>query len=226
LAILIFGIAAMGLVLVYEWYENHFPSVTYRYRMTVFVDTPAGLKTGFSVQEASASTSDIELLPGMTNYQASQRGEAVAVDIAPNQTLFVLLDGSGGSAEGTLQPEKPFDGYQAVNYRRNFEALKATKGAAVMPKALYPRMVRFRDIRDPKTVELVDPAHLEASFGKGVKLKSITVEVTDDAMTTGIGQRLWWIGNVYQYLDSSFHPHGIPVGDFRGLFTTEIHRES
>jgi hypothetical protein len=44
-------------------------------------------------------------------------------------------------------------------------------------KALYgesgfPRLVRFRDINDPKTVEKVDPTNLPASFGPGYGLKA------------------------------------------------------
>jgi hypothetical protein len=39
-------------------------------------------------------------------------------------------------------------------------------------------------------VQRVDPANLAASFGPGIRLKRITVEVTDDDVTTGIEKRL------------------------------------
>ena len=51
-------------------------------------------------------------------------------------------------------------------------------------------MVRFRDIKKPATVEAVDPANLAASFGKGVKLKRILIQITDDDVTTGIEKKL------------------------------------
>jgi hypothetical protein len=50
--------------------------------------------------------------------------------------------------------------------------------------------VRFKDEKDPKTVEAVDPANLAASFGDGVRLKRVTIETTTDPVTTGIERRL------------------------------------
>ena len=44
-----------------------------------------------------------------------------------------------------------------------------------------------------QAVQRVDPANLAASFGPGIRLKRITVEVTDDDVTTGIEKRLQWL---------------------------------
>jgi hypothetical protein len=57
-------------------------------------------------------------------------------------------------------------------------------------------LVRFRDIADPTSVEKVDPDNLAASFGEGVKLRRITVQLTDDPVTTGIEKRLGWLRSV------------------------------
>ena len=46
-------------------------------------------------------------------------------------------------------------------------------------------METFQDIADPTCVRLVNPADLAASFVTGVWLKSVTLEVTDEAMTEG-----------------------------------------
>ncbi|WP_066268991.1 hypothetical protein [Blastomonas sp. CCH3-A3] len=56
-----------------------------------------------------------------------------------------------------------------------------------------PMLVRFRDINDPTTVERVDPDALAASFGEGVKLRRVTVQLTDDPVTKGIEKRLKWL---------------------------------
>jgi hypothetical protein len=58
----------------------------------------------------------------------------------------------------------------------------------------YPLLVTFTDMQDPTSVTRVDPANLAASFGTGVRLKRIEVEVTDDDVTTGIGETLQTIG--------------------------------
>lgn len=84
-------------------------------------------------------------------------------------------------------------------------------------------LVTFRDIDDPASVEKVDPANLAATFGEGVSLKRITVELTDGPVTRGIEERLPWLPNVYENLRSKdFKPEGIPVGNFKKLFSTEL----
>lgn len=54
-----------------------------------------------------------------------------------------------------------------------------------MPEVQYPMLVTFDDIADPASVKLVDPADLAASFGPGVRLKAVTLEVTDEPVTEG-----------------------------------------
>ena len=70
----------------------------------------------------------------------------------------------------------------------------------------YPMLVTFTDIDDPKSVQRVDPANLAASFGPGIRLKRITVEVTDDDVTTGIEKRLRWLDHLEQYRTQRTNP--------------------
>jgi hypothetical protein len=73
-------------------------------------------------------------------------------------------------------------------------------------------LVRFRDVRDPKTVEKVDPDDLAASFGPGVVLRRITVQLTDDPVTTGLADTLPWVTRTDgYYLDSDFVPTTKPT---------------
>lgn len=219
-------------------------SLTYRYRLTVEVDTPEGLKTGSSVIAIKVS----ELRPNSTligGAGADARGEAVAVDLPSGRTLFALLRGEPGSpfgAEGF--PEVAYsERVNAVAGRRGndnlpawWRALADQREKVVLPRMApnaapppytetfpsYPLLVTFSDVNDPKTVVRVDPENLAASFGPGVKLRRIMVQITEDRMTTGIEKRLAWLPIVYQKLDKSFQPEGIPVGDFQRLFSTEI----
>lgn len=54
----------------------------------------------------------------------------------------------------------------------------------------YPMLVTFGDIDDPTSVERVDTDDLAARFGMGYALERITVQITDDPVTTGIEARL------------------------------------
>ena len=49
----------------------------------------------------------------------------------------------------------------------------------------YPLLVTFTDITDPTTVKQVNPTNLAATFGPGVSLKRITLEITDEPVTEG-----------------------------------------
>ena len=60
----------------------------------------------------------------------------------------------------------------------------------------YPYFVRFRDVRDPKSVEQVDPDNLAKSFGPGYRLKSLTATFTDAPVTRGIEKRLGWLHSI------------------------------
>jgi len=177
--------------------EEHQP-ITYRYRMTVEVETPQGLRTGSSIIEVRTIKGIAFPGPEAASLQVRIRGEAVAVDLPRGQTLFALLsrlnfsDQAARIPEVSLQPDPPFRGGGDA-WRKNIEALKRIRNSASVPPNEYPLLVRFRDIHDPKSVEAVDPGDLAASFGKGVKLRRIVIQITEDPVTTGIEKRLGWL---------------------------------
>ncbi len=208
LGILIILIAAMV-----GYYKLAYPDYTYRYRMTVEIDTPDGLKSGSSVIEIH-TTQWPDWLAGLSGGHTSAsdyKGEAVAVDIAEGKTLFVLLcsEKDVDHAKYMLPYTFPMDWlpytfpmdlanpwYQSKSREgiRYYGTLKNAKG--VLPEDKLPLFVYFKDISDPKTVERVDPKNITASFGAGVKFKKIVIETTDDQMTWGIEKRLEWLEHI------------------------------
>lgn len=63
-------------------------------------------------------------------------------------------------------------------------------GVIGVPDYQYPMLVTFADITDPASVQLLDPANLAASFGPGVRLKAVTLEMTDRSLKA----LLAWLG--------------------------------
>lgn len=175
-------------------------SSRFRYKMTVEVETPQGLRTGSSVREISAGRiSKLFQLGDAHKAWLKHRGEAVAVNMAHGRTLFVLLKepkgNAGNAAVAALRQGLP--GEIGPDWVEQLQQKQYLGRKAVLLPENYPLLVTFADINDPKSVERVDRANLAASFGEGVKLKAITVEVTNEPMTTGIGKRFkWW--NTYQ----------------------------
>jgi hypothetical protein len=187
----------------------------FRYRLTIEVDTPQGLRTGSSVIEVSAG----EVGTTLGGAGVEVRGEAAAVDLPGGQTLFALLRSDAGFdwAGGVMFFVTPVPAnvsadeeigrhVEAVHNNRKLNVLPRMKPGAYNvdpPVSAYPMMVRFRDSADPVSVEKVNPDNLASSFGAGVKLRRITVQVTDDAVTRliddKIGRDFWkrW-GQIHQ----------------------------
>lgn len=183
---------------------------TYRYRMTVEVDTPEGLKTGSSVQEQTATKYAFPGYFGGAERDLTTRGEAVAVDLPGGQTLFALLPDSS-LTQSVLDPDWKNDWAESAkrisggDTPQGPRAMTPGKPKGRFDKLIgYPMLVRFRYIADPTSVEKVDPANLAVRFGPGVRLRRITVELTDDDVTTGIEKRLGWLPNYFdKMLDGS-----------------------
>lgn len=126
-------------------------------------------------------------------------GEAVAIEIPGGQTLFALVgqlpNGKGELANAvTLAFEPRHTGPESFLAAVKKLGRKDQLGRAVeLPRDKYPMLVTFRDVDDPKTVEAVDPENLANRFGPGIKIRGISVQIVDEALTTGIEKKLsWW----------------------------------
>lgn len=191
-------------------------SDSYNYRLTVNIDTPEGLKSGSTVRKVSSrdNTTQYSLIAGMRGGCHSElKGEAVVVDLGTRGKVFALLDNSL-SAHQIVQDSFPLEGggpclKNGIKYYSNL------KGKTEVPPFAHPMMVTFTDLSDPTSVKYVygieqlkdekgnfkgdaldkqvKEDNFAALFGEGVKLHSITIEMTDDAVTEGIEEVLPWL---------------------------------
>lgn len=165
----------------------------YRYALKAEIETPQGVRAGSGVIEVKWSYRSFKVT-----------GQAVPVNLPNGETLFLTLrspsseDWAAYAHEWTnirspanLTGEDASEAYwHSVASDRGIYPVKRRRVTAVEDSDNYPYFVRFRDIRDPRTVELVDPDNLAATFGPGYRLKSLTVQFTDAPVTTGIESRL------------------------------------
>lgn len=185
---------------------DQFGNGTYRFRMTVVVETPDGVKSGSSVYQIDVAQR-LQVTPESQVRKVALTGESVAVEIAPGRTLFTLLKTVSNNDSFFLMSLRSLQPNCRQTYGSPEECTidamvsrlsKAGPGKPFIVKPdSYPMLVTFGDIDDPTSVERVDPDDLAATFGEGVKLKRITVELTDDPVTTGIEERLGWLPNYY-----------------------------
>lgn len=185
-----------------------------RYRMTLEVETPAGLRTGQTVRE-QINYGSFPLLPGGATDHVEKAGDALAVDL-PRGVLFVTLDNSyldEALRFGTVTPHFRGAGDESADVDglvRRFRRTGAT--ASITPEQLrgagfrFLVLMRFRDLADPATGERLDPADLSAAFGPGVRIRKITLVPTKDPVSTDIEQRLPWLSKPGRYQPEPNHP--------------------
>jgi hypothetical protein len=193
------------------------PSAELRYRLTVEVDTPSGLKTGFSVIAVRVVKNPDWLTPEGRGTRTSFRGEAVAVDVAPGKTLFALLRTASGLSGAADYPWFAFRDllHGAKDRLDSIRTMQQWKGRAIpitgteelhadnqiKQVSVLPMLVAFTDIKDARSVVAVEPNALNTAFGSGMTLRRITVAVTDDDVSTGVEKRLPRFGKATGYLD-------------------------
>jgi hypothetical protein len=209
LALLVPATGACGLA------GERFPS--YRYRLTVEVDTPDGVKRGSSVIGVDLRRSSPDSLPMGRVLQWRIQGEAVVVDLGTRGTMFALLESSNSKGWvfwnmfSLLPPRSGKSNSSKDGQAQQIERMLAITGRHQLPRwdvaggqraDNYPLLVRFADPDDPKSVQRIDPENMAASYGPGVRLRSITVERTTDPPGPNIIlQRLKWLKNHRGSLD-------------------------
>lgn len=156
---------------------------TLRYRISVTIETPEGIKTGSAVREASTYR-EISLVPGAGGtFRHVTKGEAVVVDLGKRGVLFSLIDDEDEA-------------------RFVFKKISHTDDGISKTKA-YPYLqgVKFSDLKDCKTVQSVGPKSISNIFGEGVTLQSIEIYETKDPVTVGqVEKWLPWLQGLKGYI--------------------------
>jgi hypothetical protein len=177
---------------------------TWNQRMTVTVETPDGIVSGSSVVEVTALYCNPGCgLAGDIEVNYSYQGEAAAFEVLPDQWLFALID-NPAELMYRASPDQ-FGGIQRHERGRWLAATPRQTEAVELTEGLRPRLVTFADITVPASVEAVDADNLAATFGEGVRLVEVTLEVVPELPDAEyIRSLLPWLPDVYStMLDGS-----------------------
>jgi hypothetical protein len=144
----------------------------HKYRLTVEVETPGGLKSASGVLAVTPDR-------GYSNRGKTRTsGDAVFVDLGAGKNLVALL----------AHPDKTID-FDGTNYvalraygeaggkRVSFNEMSRMTGIVPVTGALIPVLATFADPADPSTMRSVAPDNLEARLGGGFRLHGVTAEV-------------------------------------------------
>jgi hypothetical protein len=165
-ALLLFGIPA----LLWTLGSGCVPSVTYRYRLAVEVDTPQGPRSGASVIETTRrDATGIPWYPPEARKISSQvRGEAVFVDLGEGRNVVAIMARGPRGDEGI-----DFDWLVPHVLGLQGDAADAQRlqrpGVFEVPARLLPTLVTFANPSDPKSARVVRTDEFGTVFGPGVR---------------------------------------------------------
>jgi hypothetical protein len=194
------------------------PSASVHYKLSVDIDDNGMVHHGEGVIGVGFQSQGPLLIGNTPQWSTSTNGEAFTINIGDRGDLFVLLAGdeprnkrnhveagdkrvSASAGRGALSVYFNFDVIGLPNglkSKEKIDALADSEANVELQPSALPLLVRFRDLNDPSSVEVVDPDDLESSFGPGVKVVRSHAEITAEAITSGIQKRLRWLKSGYR----------------------------
>lgn len=186
------------------------PKYIWRYKLTLELDTPDGVKSGFNVVEVVQGASWYENTIG-----TAATGEALYLDLGPGRRpLIALLTQTSRSGANrfiyvawaalmALEGRK-LEWHSGVN--ENLGRAIRRRGEIEIGTADLPDLVTFADPGVPGSVMRVDPNDLATSFGGGVRWRRMSLAITDAPLTRGIEKRLSWLNNYYDKMLDGHKP--------------------
>jgi hypothetical protein len=184
---------------------------SYRYKLTLAVNTPDGIRRASSVVEVvfwDVSIPDRGVMHKLY-------GEALYLDLGPRARPMIAL------LTSYLHPKHSEDypnyiafensirwtrdagpghnilaelyGRPSPDFLDNVARISRMRGPHKIAPSDLPDLVTFRDVGDPKSVVLIDPNNLQAILGSDITWHEMTLEMTDEPITTGITTKLTWL---------------------------------
>ena len=173
----------------------------HKYRLAVEVETPEGVKSASGVLAVHPDRGYSRSGSTLT------KGDAVLVDLGGGKNLVALLAHIGDTGlELDGMNYVALRAFIADGRKTLFTEMNRISGSAPVTGALIPVLAAFTDINDPATMRVVKPDDLEATYGKGFRLRGVTAEavpngfwpldfggVLGEPVTRGIEAKLpWW----------------------------------
>jgi hypothetical protein len=188
---------------------------SYRYKLTLAVNTPAGVKRGSSVVEVVFW--DVSIPARGTMHKL--RGEALYLDLGSSaRPLIALLTSqlhpkygpeqrwTRDAGPGARQMSRLYGQAPSEDFMDDVPRIARMLGPHRIAPTELPDLVTFADVNDPKSVIEVNPNDLQATLGPNVTWNEITLESTDEPITTGIVRKLPWLPAYFEKnLDGSDH---------------------
>lgn len=180
------------------------PVCSFNYKLRIVVSVDGAPKEGSSVIQVSLYDHGTTWRnPDMDRFRARTWGEAVAIELGSFGPLFGLLQHPPTTAGfNGRQPHHVL--LQIIAARRKLNPtyddvplIPELEGEFTLKEEHTPVLVRFANINDPTTAELVRPDDLGRVFGPGVRFDRATISVTSEQRTEdALRRHLPWLDSV------------------------------
>jgi hypothetical protein len=190
-----------------------FPTYSYRYRLTINIETDGKLHSGSSVVEVSWSPF---FLPNY-HFNPELGGQGALVDLGPRGVVVATLvandwgwhDTNAGWGAFWLVPrafgvEDTNDGLPAVAHLRGNRELSLNN---------LPRLLWFSNPQDPNTAKTILVDDIPSLLGPSVRFAGASVEMTSDPLVIDIRQKLPWVDS-YSDTNRLRLPNKLDIGRY------------
>lgn len=178
------GFMLMALVVAFTWYNSPLNQVKgeYRYKITVNVQTPDGVKSGSAVRVVKDADLKYKIFKGLPESTSPARihGEAVVIDLGEKGELFGLIDWNTKKELFTAFPISGPSTLEGIKYYNN---LPIGESRELNVKHAWPDFVMFEDLSDPMSVKAVNKENISEQLGEGYSIQNIEIEITDEPIT-------------------------------------------
>jgi hypothetical protein len=201
----------------------------HKYRLTVEVETPEGVKSASGV---------IAVHPDRSYSRGGRtqaKGDAVFVDLGGGKNLVALMAHGDTTLDLDGITYVALRAYGAAGGKRvTFNEMSRLTGTVPVKDGLIPVLVTFADPSNPGSARLVAPDDTEAALGKGFRLHGITAEVVPNGLwpldfggplgepvTRRIEARLPWLNGADNAAGRALQAAALPIGtiDPKAAFT-------
>lgn len=196
--------AAACAALAYGAYLLVFPQYTHRFRVTINVDDNGKPKVGSGVVTVTYQNIDA-LLVNQRRWNVSARGPAPWVDLGPKGIIAAAIYSYTPANYEPLPYSAADLSFVAYYGAKHHDPKISTANIKNISGAAGPRELRFdqmpefiwiADVNDPDTAKLVPADKFAEIIGPGVRLSSVTVEITKDPADNSLYQKLPWLSSM------------------------------
>lgn len=198
--VLMLGLGLYGL------YLYNFPEASHRYRLTVEIEADGKVHSGTGVVDVLW----FEQTMSQVTVNSHVKGRAALVDLGKHGVVIAALNNNVRSVEFKPVPRdaeylaleafygRPTWATKKVSQQRKaYKAIGGETGRRSLPEASYPPFIWLPNPADRGSAEPMMAHDFPRKIDPSVKIRSVTVEMTNDPFDNNLFEKLPWLEAAY-----------------------------